>query len=105
MNASTELDLVTGAFSYTGSHIAQRLLDSGRRVKTLTFHPDRRHPLVGQVETLPYQFDDPVALPGAWRESPHFITPIGFALTTIERASPMPSRTHARCSMQLRKPV
>jgi uncharacterized protein YbjT (DUF2867 family) len=62
MNASTELDLVTGAYSYTGSRIAQRVLDSGRSVRTLTFHPDRKHPLVGQIETLPYQFDDPVAL-------------------------------------------
>lgn len=62
MNAGTELDLVTGAFSYSGSRIAKRLLDSGRGVRTLTFHPDRAHPLVGQVETLPYQFDDQVAL-------------------------------------------
>ena len=37
----TGLDLVTGAFGYTGSHIARRLLDSGRKVRTLTNHPDR----------------------------------------------------------------
>ena len=40
----TNLDLVTGAFSYSGSHIAERLLASGRQVRTLTFHPDRPHP-------------------------------------------------------------
>jgi len=62
MNADTELDLVTGALSYSGSRIARRLLDSGRSVRTLTFHPDRAHPLQGQVETLPYRFDNPVAL-------------------------------------------
>lgn len=62
MSNGTDLDLVTGAFSYSGSRIAQRLLDSGRSVRTLTFHPDRAHPLRGRVETLPYQFDDPVAL-------------------------------------------
>ena len=53
------LDLVTGAFSYSGSHIARRLLDAGHRVRTLSFHPDRRHPLQDSVEALAYQFDDP----------------------------------------------
>ena len=56
------LDLVTGAFSYSGAHIAQRLLEAGRGVRTLTFHPDRDHPLRDRVEALPYRFDDPVAL-------------------------------------------
>jgi uncharacterized protein YbjT (DUF2867 family) len=62
MNKAPSLDLVTGAFSYSGSHIAQRLLDSGRSVRTLTFHPDRSHPLQGAVEARPYRFDDPAAL-------------------------------------------
>jgi len=53
------LDLVTGAFSYSGSHIARRLLDAGHRVRTLSFHPDRRHPLQDSVEALAYRFDDP----------------------------------------------
>jgi uncharacterized protein YbjT (DUF2867 family) len=61
-DAGTNLDLVTGAFSYSGAHIAGRLLDSGRDVRTLTFHPDRAHPLRGRVEALPYRFDDPLAL-------------------------------------------
>ncbi len=62
VRTDTGLDLVTGAFSYSGSRIAERLLDSGRAVKTFTFHPDRAHRLQAQVETLPYRFDDPVAL-------------------------------------------
>jgi uncharacterized protein YbjT (DUF2867 family) len=62
MSNDTSLDLVTGAFSYSGSHIAQRLLDSGRRVRTLTFHPERPHPLQASVETCVYRFDDPAAL-------------------------------------------
>lgn len=62
MNSDKPIDLVTGAFSYTGSHIAERLLDSGRRVRTLTFHPDREHPLQHRVDTHAYRFDDPVAL-------------------------------------------
>jgi NADH dehydrogenase len=56
------LDLVTGAFSNAGSHIARRLLDAGRRVRTLSFHPSRPHQLQTSVEALPYRFDDPDAL-------------------------------------------
>lgn len=62
MSRDTGLDVVTGAFSYSGSRIAQRLLDSGRKVRTLTFHPDRPHPLRDQVEAAPFHFDNPVAL-------------------------------------------
>lgn len=62
MSGGAPLDLVTGAFSHSGSHIAQRLLDRGHRVRTLTFHPDRAHPLRAHVETAAYRFDDPAAL-------------------------------------------
>lgn len=62
MRPDTGLDLVTGAFSYSGSHIAERLLASGRQVRTLTFHPDRPHPLRERVQALPYRFDDPLAM-------------------------------------------
>lgn len=58
----TNRDLVTGAFSYTGAHIATRLLACGREVTTLTYHPDRPHPLRDQVRPFPYRFDDPIAL-------------------------------------------
>jgi NADH dehydrogenase len=57
-----ETDLVTGAFSYSGSRIAELLLESGREVRTLTHHPDRRHPLQGRVGAFPYRFDDLPAL-------------------------------------------
>jgi len=59
---SSETDLVTGAFSYSGSRIAELLIESGREVRTLTHHPDREHPLRARVQALPYQFDDPLAL-------------------------------------------
>jgi NADH dehydrogenase len=59
---STETDLVTGAFSYSGSRIAELLIESGRDVRTLTHHPDREHPLQSSVQASPYRFDDPVAL-------------------------------------------
>jgi nucleoside-diphosphate-sugar epimerase len=58
----TETDLVTGAFSYSGSRIAELLIESGRGVRTLTHHPDREHPLRARVQASPYRFDDPVAL-------------------------------------------
>ena len=35
---------ITGAFSYSGKYIAQRLLDRGEQVLTLTSHPDRPDP-------------------------------------------------------------
>lgn len=62
MSDGTDLDLVTGAFSYSGSRIARRLLDAGRSVRTLTFHPNRVHPLQGRIESLPYRFGDQEAL-------------------------------------------
>jgi uncharacterized protein YbjT (DUF2867 family) len=62
VNDDPSIDLVTGAFSYSGSAIAERLLGSGRRVRTLTFHPQRAHPLQASVETFPYRFDDAAAL-------------------------------------------
>jgi nucleoside-diphosphate-sugar epimerase len=52
------LDVVTGAFSYTGRHIAERLLAAGRSVRTLTNQPDPPNPFRESVETFPYAFDD-----------------------------------------------
>lgn len=53
-----ELDVVTGAFSYTGRHIAEELLARGRRVRTLTRRPDPTHPLASRIEAAPLTFDD-----------------------------------------------
>jgi uncharacterized protein YbjT (DUF2867 family) len=53
-----ELDVVTGAFSYTGRHIARALLARGRRVRTLTRRPQRSHPLADRVEVAPLAFDE-----------------------------------------------
>jgi uncharacterized protein YbjT (DUF2867 family) len=51
----TGLDAVTGAFSYSGRSIADALLASGRRVRTLTGHPDRA-PLDTPLEVRPLDF-------------------------------------------------
>jgi len=53
------IDVITGAFSYTGKHVAQRLLAAGRQVRTLTGHPGRPDPFASQVSTFPYDFEQP----------------------------------------------
>ena len=54
----SELNVVTGAFGYTGKYIARRLLADGIRVKTLTGHPERPNPFGAQVVAVPFNFDD-----------------------------------------------
>src|SRR6202162_5221370 len=53
-----ELDVVTGAFGYTGKYITRRLLDAGRRVRTITGHPKRPNCFGNQVEIAPMDFSD-----------------------------------------------
>lgn len=53
------LQIVTGAFGYSGRYIASRLLQAGCRVRTLTNSPQRPNPFRGQVEVRPFDFDDP----------------------------------------------
>lgn len=55
---SGELDVVTGAFGYTGKYITHRLLNAGRRVRTITGHPDRENPFGNRVEVAPMDFTD-----------------------------------------------
>lgn len=57
----TGLDVVTGAFSYTGAAITRWLTEGGRRVRTLTGHPERADARNG-VEVRPLDFDDPARL-------------------------------------------
>lgn len=52
-------DVVTGAFSYTGHHVARLLMERGRTVRTLTNHPPRDQ---SPFETFPLRFDEPEAL-------------------------------------------
>ena len=53
------MDVVTAAFGYTGRHIARRLLNIGRTVKTLTSHPSRFDPFDGRVPAEPLDFVQP----------------------------------------------
>lgn len=57
-----QMDVVTGAFSFTGKYITERLLADGRSVTTLTNHPDRVTGFSEAVRAEPYRFDDPDAL-------------------------------------------
>ena len=62
---SPQAHVVTGAFGYTGKYIAQRLLDAGHAVRTLTNSPQRTNPFGSRVAVHPYNFDDPPKLVAA----------------------------------------
>ena len=53
----TGLDVVTGAFSYSGRAIAHRLLETGRTVRTLTGHPSHADPATA-IQVRPLEFSD-----------------------------------------------
>jgi uncharacterized protein YbjT (DUF2867 family) len=61
------MDVVTGAFGYTGRFITQRLLRSAGVVRTLTDHPDRPNPFDERVEVAPLAFEDRPALAAGLR--------------------------------------
>lgn len=56
------LQVVTGAFGYSGKYITTRLLAAGCRVRTLTNSTQRQNPFGSKVEVCPFNFDDPSAL-------------------------------------------
>jgi NADH dehydrogenase len=51
------MDVVTGAFSFTGRYVAARLLELGREVRTFTRHPQSASPFGPRVEAFPLDFD------------------------------------------------
>ncbi len=57
-----ELHAVTGAFGYSGRYIAQRLLDAGHQVVTLTNAAPAADPFAGRVRRSPLAFHRPGAL-------------------------------------------
>jgi len=65
--SSTEFDVVTGAFGYSGKYITRRLLEQGRTVRTLTNSIDRPNPFGSQVQAFPYNFEDPDKLTDSLR--------------------------------------
>src|SRR5256886_7181063 len=76
------IDVVTGAFSYSGRFVAQELLERGRGVRTLTNHPRLDHPLATRIPSHPLDFSNDAALVAAltgadtlyntyWVRAPH----------------------------------
>jgi NADH dehydrogenase len=58
------IDVVTGAFSYSGAAITRELRAAGRHVRTLTGHPERA-PAGTDIEVRPLRFDDRAELIGS----------------------------------------
>jgi NADH dehydrogenase len=56
---------ITGAFGYSGMHIARLLVGRGERVRNLTGHTGRPDPFAGAVEMKAFRFDDPAAMRAA----------------------------------------
>ncbi len=52
------MDVVTGAFGFTGKYIAGRLLAAARDVRTLTGHPGRPNPFGERLSVAPLNFAD-----------------------------------------------
>jgi NADH dehydrogenase len=50
---------VTGAYGYSGKYIAQRLLDEGKTVITLTNSLSRHNPFGDRIRAFPFHFDRP----------------------------------------------
>ena len=63
------MDVVTGAFSFTGKYIAARLLALGREVRTLTRHDQAASPFSDKVRAFPLDFADPQGLREALRDT------------------------------------
>jgi uncharacterized protein YbjT (DUF2867 family) len=62
MTNAPQLDVVTGAFGYTGAHIARRLIAAGREVRTLTNHPRPNNAASQNIQAAPLSFTDRKAL-------------------------------------------
>ncbi len=60
--STSAIHAVTGAFGYTGKYIAQRLLEAGKQVVTLTNSPSRANPFGRQVTPFSFDFDQPQLL-------------------------------------------
>lgn len=61
------IDVVTGAFSYTGRYLTKRLLDAGHSVRTLTGRSVPQDAAGLPIEVHPYNFDNYQALQDSLR--------------------------------------
>jgi uncharacterized protein YbjT (DUF2867 family) len=65
----TKIDVVTGAFSYSGRFIAAILLERGRGVRTLTNHPKTGDALAAGIPSYPLNFEDSTGLVAALKDA------------------------------------
>lgn len=65
-SAATQIDVVTGAFSYSGAAIARELRAAGHQVRTLTGHPGSA-PAGTDIDARPLDFTDPAGLAESMR--------------------------------------
>ncbi|MFZ5641953.1 MAG: SDR family oxidoreductase [Bacillota bacterium] len=63
----SELNIVTGAFGYTGKYITKRLLSMGKSVRTLTGHTNSHNPFGEKVKVYPFNFNNPIELARSMR--------------------------------------
>ena len=56
------LSVITGAFGFTGRHIALQLLANGERVKTITGRPNGPNEFGDRISVAPFHFDEPEKL-------------------------------------------
>lgn len=61
------VQVVTGAFGYSGKYIAAKLLDEGATVRTLTDSPNRPNPFGERVKPERFHFNEPGKLVEALR--------------------------------------
>jgi uncharacterized protein YbjT (DUF2867 family) len=90
------IDVVTGAFSYSGRFVAAQLLERGRGVRTLTNHPRPDDPLAIRIPSYPLNFSNDTALVTAltgtdtlyntyWVRAPHGSLSHGVAVENTRR--------------------
>jgi NADH dehydrogenase len=65
MKRKKDIHMITGAFGFSGKYIAQRLLDRGADVHTLTHSIERVNPFGKSVIVHPFNFDKPDLLKGS----------------------------------------
>ncbi len=56
------MNVVTGAFGYSGKYIARRLVSAGETVITLTGDVSRSNEFGAAVKAFPFRFEDPLAM-------------------------------------------
>ena len=90
---NSTIQIVTGAYGYSGKYIAQRLLHAGHAVATLTNSLGRANPFGDRIRAMPLDFDRPDLLADHLRGRRCCTTPTGCDSTTAASRTPTPCAT------------